>query len=163
MVGIQSWFDTALTFWNCTRHISLLHYSLCMNCCYIIGTRTILWLYSSLFVQGYFHYIIRFSNSLNITPRWSSFHGSLARYVTLRVVHASGMPGTFSTPLRVGDPDMYHGTCITQVHALKGQLYCGCILLLVVLMLVNNYAYYLIISIPLLLTQCDLSWNWNHR
>ena len=30
-------------------------------------------------------------------------------------VHAPGMPGTFSPPLRVSDPDMYHGTCVTHV------------------------------------------------
>ena len=32
------------------------------------------------------------------------------RYVKLRVVHASGMPETFSPPPRVSDPDMHHGT-----------------------------------------------------
>ena len=29
--------------------------------------------------------------------------------------HAPGMPGTFFTPPRVGDPDMHHGTCVTHV------------------------------------------------
>ena len=38
-------------------------------------------------------------------------HGSLTRYVKLRVAHA---PGTFSPP-RVSDPDMHHGTCVTHV------------------------------------------------
>ena len=42
-------------------------------------------------------------------------HGPLARYVKLRVVHAQGMPGTFSPPPRVSDPDMHHGTCVTHV------------------------------------------------
>ena len=42
-------------------------------------------------------------------------HGPLARYVRLRVTHAPGMPGTFSPPLRVSDPDMHHGTCVTHV------------------------------------------------
>ena len=42
-------------------------------------------------------------------------HGSLDRYVNLRVAHAPGMPGTFSAtdfkkkPL-VSDPEMHHGT-----------------------------------------------------
>ena len=27
----------------------------------------------------------------------------------------AGMPGTFSSPLRVSDPDMHHGTCVTHV------------------------------------------------
>ena len=40
---------------------------------------------------------------------------AFARYVKLRVGHAPGMPGTFSPPLRVSDPDMHHGTCVTHV------------------------------------------------
>ena len=42
-------------------------------------------------------------------------HGPLARYVKLWVAHVPGMPGTFSPPLRVSDPDMNHGTCLTHV------------------------------------------------
>ena len=45
---------------------------------------------------------------------WLS-HGPLARYVKLRVAHAPGMPGTFSPPPRVSDPDMHHGTCVMHV------------------------------------------------
>ena len=29
--------------------------------------------------------------------------------------HAPGMPGTFSQPPRVSNPDMHHGTCVTHV------------------------------------------------
>ena len=43
------------------------------------------------------------------------YHGLLARYVKLRVVHVPGMLGTFSPAARVSDPDMYHGTCVTHV------------------------------------------------
>ena len=44
---------------------------------------------------------------------WSAcVHGPLARYVKLRVVHAPGMPVTFSPPPWVSDPDMHHGTCV---------------------------------------------------
>ena len=39
-------------------------------------------------------------------------HGPRARYVKLRVAHASGMSGTFSPPPRVRDPNMHHGTCV---------------------------------------------------
>ena len=39
---------------------------------------------------------------------WSCGHGPLARYVKFRVAHAPGMPGTFSPPLQVSDPDMHH-------------------------------------------------------
>ena len=42
-------------------------------------------------------------------------NGPLSRYVKLRVVHAPGMPGKFSPPPRVSDPDMHHGTCVTHV------------------------------------------------
>ena len=42
-------------------------------------------------------------------------HGPLARYVKLWLVHAPGMPGTFSSPPPVSDPDMHHGTCATHV------------------------------------------------
>ena len=58
-------------------------------------------------------------------------HGSLARYVTLRVVHAPGMPGTFPRhrlqrkPL-VSDPGMHHGTCVTRVPwCMSGSLIGG--------------------------------------
>ena len=42
-------------------------------------------------------------------------NGPLARYVKLRVAHAPGMPGTFSSSPRVYDPDMHHGTCVMHV------------------------------------------------
>ena len=42
-------------------------------------------------------------------------HGSLTRYVKLRIAHVPGMPGTFSPPPRVSDPDIHHGTCVTHV------------------------------------------------
>ena len=51
------------------------------------------------------------------TSDWWIWHrkGPLARYVKLLVAHAPGMPGTFSPPPRVSDPDMHHGTCVTHV------------------------------------------------
>ena len=42
-------------------------------------------------------------------------HGPLTRYAKSRVAHAPGMPGTFSKPPRVSDPDMHHGTCVKHV------------------------------------------------
>ena len=42
-------------------------------------------------------------------------NGPLARYAKLRIAHAPGMPGTFSPPPGVSDPDMHHGTCVTHV------------------------------------------------
>ena len=53
-------------------------------------------------------------------------HQSLVRYVKLRVVHVPGMPGTFSPPPRVSDPDMHHGTCTTHVPwCMPGSLTSG--------------------------------------
>ena len=53
-------------------------------------------------------------------------HGPLARYVILRVAHAPGMPGTFSPPPWVNDPDMHHGTCVTHVPwCMPGSLTSG--------------------------------------
>ena len=58
-------------------------------------------------------------------------HGSLTRYVKLRVGRAPGMPGTFSRhrlqrkPL-VSDPGMHHGTCVTHVSCcMSGSLTLG--------------------------------------
>ena len=68
--------------------------------------------------------------SMAIRPatQWHSgnCNGPLARYVKLRVAHAPGMPGTFSPPPRVGDPDMLHGTCVTHVPwCMPGSLTSG--------------------------------------
>ena len=55
-----------------------------------------------------------------------SCHGPLARYVKLRVTHAPGMPGTFSPPPPVSDPDMHHDTCLTHVPCcMPGSLTSG--------------------------------------
>ena len=55
-----------------------------------------------------------------------SGHGPPTRYVQLRVAHAPGMPGTFSPPPRLGDPDMHHGTCVTHVPwCMPGSLTSG--------------------------------------
>ena len=40
------------------------------------------------------------------------FYGPLARYVKLLVAHAPRMPGMFSPPLWVSDPDTYHDKCV---------------------------------------------------
>ena len=53
-------------------------------------------------------------------------HVPLARYVQLLVSHAPGMPGTFSPPLRVSDPDMHHGMSVTHVPCfMPGSLTSG--------------------------------------
>ena len=49
-------------------------------------------------------------------------YGPLTRYVTLWVRHALGMPGTFSPPPGVSDPDMHHGTSVTHVPCIMPGL-----------------------------------------
>ena len=56
-------------------------------------------------------------------------HRPLIRYAKLRVAHAPEMPGTFSPPPRISDPDMHHGTCATHVlWCMSGSLTSGFIL-----------------------------------
>ena len=43
------------------------------------------------------------------------YMGLLPHVHKFRVAHAPGMPGTFSPPPRVSDPDMHHSTCVTHV------------------------------------------------
>ena len=45
----------------------------------------------------------------------ASGNRSLTGYVKLQVVHAPGMPETFSPPPRLSDPDLHHGTCAVHV------------------------------------------------
>ena len=53
-------------------------------------------------------------------------HGPLTRFAKLRVAHAPGMPGTFSPPTQVSDPEMHHGTCVTHVPwCISGSLIRG--------------------------------------
>ena len=53
-------------------------------------------------------------------------HGPLTRYAILRVAHAPGMPGKFSSPPRVSDHDMHHGTCVTHAPwCMPGSLTTG--------------------------------------
>ena len=49
-----------------------------------------------------------------LAPVSSRCNGSVTRYVKLRVTRAPGIPGMFSTPPRVSDPAMQHGTCVTH-------------------------------------------------
>ena len=68
---------------------------------------------------------------LNKCTSRNTGHGPLARCVQFRLAHAPGMPGTFSPPPRVSDPDMRHGTWhasrhVTQVPRCKpGSLTSG--------------------------------------
>ena len=64
--------------------------------------------------------------------RWNYYYhntlsnASAVRYAKLGVVHAPGIPGTFSPPLLVSDPDMHHGTCFTHVPwCMSGSLTSG--------------------------------------
>ena len=53
-------------------------------------------------------------------------HGPLTREVKLRVAHAPDMPGTFSPPPWVSEPDMHHDTCVMHVSwCMPGSLTSG--------------------------------------
>ena len=52
---------------------------------------------------------------INIWENGTYTMGLLPATPKLRVAHASRMPGTFSLPSRVSDPDMHQGTCVTHV------------------------------------------------
>ena len=63
----------------------------------------------------------RHNNTLSFQPvcdiRW---HTPVMPWASCQMrkiasAHAPGMPGTFSPPPRVNDPDMHHGTCLTHV------------------------------------------------
>ena len=67
---------------------------------------------------------------MDFTENWMLLrnHGPLARYVKFRVAHAPGMPGTFSPPPRVSNPDMHYGTCVTHVSwCIPGLLPSSCL------------------------------------
>ena len=83
----------------------------------------LLWVQKVLYVNNHgpaFNIVIYWSvfqrhlGVLGIPPS-KHYHGPLTRYVKFRVAHASEMPGTFSPPPRVSDPDLHHGTCMTHV------------------------------------------------
>ena len=57
---------------------------------------------------------------------YPALNGPLTRCIKSRVAHAPGMPGTFSPPPRVSDPDMHHGTWMTHVPwCMPGSLTSG--------------------------------------
>ena len=65
---------------------------------------------------------------------WSStyqFNVSISIWASCQIqniasAHAPGMPGNFSPPPQVSDPDMHHGTCCTQVPwCMPGSLASG--------------------------------------
>ena len=71
---------------------------------------------------------ISISKANEVFVAWSCnfWHRPLARYANVRVAHAPVMPGTFSPPTRASDPDMHHGTCVTQVPwCMPGSLTSG--------------------------------------
>ena len=50
-----------------------------------------------------------------IPPPWAS-----CQIRKIAGAHAPGMPGTFSPSPQVSDPDMHHGTCVTQLPGIPG-------------------------------------------
>ena len=65
--------------------------------------------------------IDRVTADKNISVVWASCQIS-----NIAGAHAPGMPGTFSSPPRVSDSDMHHGTCVTHVPwCMPGSLNSG--------------------------------------
>ena len=63
--------------------------------------------------------------SIMVMAVWTQYgYGPLARYLRLRVAHAPGMPGTYSPPPRVSDPDMHHSMCVMP-WCMSGSLTSG--------------------------------------
>ena len=63
---------------------------------------------------------------IGIVDQWIVAHGPLTRYIKIRVALAPGIPGTFSPPPRISDPEMHHGTCVTHVPwCMPGSLTSG--------------------------------------
>ena len=70
--------------------------------------------------------IIQPSTSNHNTQQPKSSNGPLARYEKLLIAHAPGVPGMFSPPPRLSDPDMHHGTCVMHVPwCMPGSLTSG--------------------------------------
>ena len=90
--------------WTCRIH----HVG--YECCSLISSMSVI-------IESYWWIHIVFVSLLPSSPCWllPFFYGPLVRYVKLQVAHAPGMPGTFSPPPRVRDPDMHHGTCDMHV------------------------------------------------
>ena len=69
------------------------------------------------------------------TQQWLWWLNATSHYLTpwascqirkIAGAHAPGMPGTFSPPQQVSDPDMHHGTCVTHVPwCMPGSLTSG--------------------------------------
>ena len=66
-------------------------------------------------IQSWFYPVVKYCLIVICFTDSIVVNGPLARYVKLRVAHALGVPGTFSRPLRVSDPDIHQGTCTTHV------------------------------------------------
>ena len=75
--------------------------------CFVRGAQQ--WLVNSLYKDP----VTR--NTSHIMRSTSFNYGPLTRYIKLRVVHAPGMPATFSPPPRVSDRDMHYGMRVTHV------------------------------------------------
>ena len=69
------------------------------------------------------------SDKLPLSSRVASLAVALLASYQIRKTagaHAPGMPGTFSPPPRVSDPDMHHGMCVTHVPwCMSGSQTCG--------------------------------------
>ena len=68
------------------------------------------------------HTVVILSNVMHWRHCSWAYRGPLTGYVKLRVAHAPGMPGRFSPPPLVSDPDVHHGTCVNVPGRMPGSL-----------------------------------------
>ena len=87
------------TLWNSTQNILPIHWTIWFLCnCEILRALRFKssWVFLTLCICG-------------------PYNRPITKYLKLRIVHAPGMPRTFSPPPRVRDPKIHQGTCVTHV------------------------------------------------
>ena len=100
----------------------------CLKCRWQVWKQAIMIIYKTLHYGICFNFVKWLHGSV-ARMLHTYDQGPLTRYVKMWVAHAPGMSGTFSTPLRVSDPDIVtwlHGTCMMHVPScMPGSLTIG--------------------------------------
>ena len=87
-----------------------------MVCAVCLSIFMVTWYIHFLFLQQFWYNRSGNTTTRNVMYTWRcDWYGPLNRDAKLRVAHAPEMPGAFSPPPRVSDPDMRHGACMTHV------------------------------------------------
>ena len=108
--------------WHCIRH-ALIKYPLVYRITGIYDTYDVRCSYTWFGLSWkrictcYFSLLLCTYKSLFIKKGIFKNHSPWASYQIRKIAnaHAPGMPGTFSPPPWVSDPDLHHGTCVAHV------------------------------------------------